>query len=66
VKEFIIAMLNEFEFFWQVVFPLLHLMDYLLPPQTFFAIIKCSAFTFFSMLLIIPFVVLYMIKPFLV
>jgi len=65
VKEFIIAMLDEFDFFWQVVLQLLLSMDYSLPPQTFFAIIKCFAFTcFFNV--VIPFVVLYMIKPFLV
>jgi hypothetical protein len=40
VKEFIIAMLDEFDFFWQVVLRLLLSMDYSLPPQTFFAIAK--------------------------
>ncbi len=65
MKELIIAMLDDFDLFWQVVFPLLLLMDYLLLPQTFFARIKCFAYTcFFNV--IIPFVVLYMIKPFLV
>ncbi len=64
MKELIIAMLDEFDLFWQVVFPLILSMDYLLPPQTFFAIRKCFAFTcFFNV--VIPFVILYMIKPFL-
>jgi len=64
VKKLIIAMLDEFDLFWQVVFPLLLSMDHLFPPQTFFTIIKCFAFIcFFNV--VIPFVVLYMIKPFL-
>ncbi len=61
MKELIIAMLDEFVLFWQVVFPLLLSMDYLLPPQTFFAIIKFFAFTC-CFNVVIPFVVLYILN----